>query len=161
MKKSISFILNNKKVTVECNPLKTLLKVLREDLNHTEVKNGCEQGECGACTVIIDNEATNSCLVAIGQVEGKNVITIKGLNKEKELHPIQKAFIEEGAVQCGFCTPGLILVTKTLLDKNPSPSDEEIKLAISGNLCRCTGYIKIFNAIKKVSKKFRGKNDLS
>ncbi|MFQ3675752.1 MAG: (2Fe-2S)-binding protein [Endomicrobiia bacterium] len=155
MKKNISFILNNKKVKVECHPLKTLLKVLREDLNHTEVKNGCEQGECGACTVIIDGEATNSCLVAVGQVEGKNVVTIKGLNKGTELAPIQKSFIDEGAVQCGFCTPGLIMVTKALLDKNPNPSDEEIKIAISGNLCRCTGYVKIFNAIKLAIKRLK------
>ncbi len=157
MKKKITFYLNNEKVVVKCHPLKTLLKVLREDLNHTEVKNGCEQGECGACTVIIEDEdkksfATNSCLVAIGQVEGKKIVTIKGLNKEKELHPIQKSFIDEGAVQCGFCTPGLILVTKSLLDNNPNPTDEEIKYAISGNLCRCTGYIKIFAAIKKAIK---------
>jgi carbon-monoxide dehydrogenase small subunit len=152
MKKNISFILNNEKVEVECHPLKSLLQVLREDLNHTEVKNGCEQGECGACTVIINGEATCSCLVPIGQVEGKKVVTIKGLTNETQLHIIQKSFIEEGAVQCGFCTPGLILVTKSLLDKNPNPTDEEIKLAISGNLCRCTGYIKIFRAIKKSIK---------
>ncbi|MBI5574080.1 MAG: (2Fe-2S)-binding protein [Elusimicrobia bacterium] len=155
MEKSISFILNGKKVLVSCNPLKTLLKTLREDLHHIEVKSGCEQGECGSCTVIIDGKIVNSCIFPVGQAAGKNIITIAGLCKKPTLkgglHPLQKIFIEEGAVQCGFCTPGMILAAKVLLDRTLTPTDEEIREAISGNLCRCTGYSKIFNAVKKAS----------
>ena len=152
MREKIQFILNGKSVEATVSPLKTLLKVLREDLNHTEVKAACEQGECGSCTVIVDGKAVNSCVYPVGQIKGKNVTTIAGIGSENNLHPIQKAFIEEGAVQCGFCTPGLVLVTKVLLDKNPSPSENDIKEAISGNLCRCTGYVKIIEAIKKAAK---------
>lgn len=151
MKKEISFILNNERVKVEAEPLKTVLEVLRQDLKHTEVKAGCEQGECGSCTVIMDGKIVNSCLVPIAQVQGKKIITIAGLGSEKKLHPIQQAFIEEGAVQCGFCIPGIILSTKVLLDKTPAPTEEEIRSALSGNLCRCTGYIKIFQAVKRAA----------
>jgi len=157
MREKIQFILNGKAVEATVPPLKTLLKVLREDLRHTEVKAGCEQGECGSCTVIIDGEIVNSCVFPVCQVKGKNVTTIAGIGSEKNLHPIQKAFIEEGAVQCGFCTPGLVLSVKVLLDKNPSPSEEDIKEAISGNLCRCTGYIKIIEAAKKAAKEMKEK----
>jgi len=151
VKKEISFILNNERVKVEAEPLKTVLEVLRQDLKHTEVKAGCEQGECGSCTVIMDGKIVNSCLVPIAQVQGKKIITIAGLGSEKKLHPIQQAFIEEGAVQCGFCIPGIILSTKVLLDKTPAPTEEEIRSALSGNLCRCTGYIKIFQAVKRAA----------
>jgi len=163
MEKDISFILNGEKVSVSCNPLKTLLKTLREDINHTEVKAGCEQGECGSCTVIVDGKIVNSCIFPVGQAEGKNIVTIAGLCKEPTLkgglHPLQKIFIEEGAVQCGFCTPGMILAAKVLLDKTfPNmPTDDEIRAAISGNLCRCTGYSKIFSAVKKTAKYLKEK----
>lgn len=149
--------MNGEKVSVSCNPLKTLLKVLREDFNHAEVKAGCEQGECGSCTVIINGKIVNSCIFPVGQAEGSNIITIAGLCKEGELHPIQKIFIEEGAVQCGFCTPGIILAVKVLLDRTLMPTDEEIREAVSGNLCRCTGYSKIFSAVKKAAKYLKEK----
>jgi carbon-monoxide dehydrogenase small subunit len=149
MNKTIKFILNGENIQVSCNPSKTLLKVLREDLSHTEVKAGCEQGECGSCTVIIDGKIVNSCIFPAGQAEGKNIVTIAGISWDGELHPLQKIFIEEGAVQCGFCTPGIILAAKVLLDRTLTPTDDEIRDAISGNLCRCTGYTKIFSAIKK------------
>ncbi|MFA5778588.1 MAG: (2Fe-2S)-binding protein [Elusimicrobiota bacterium] len=155
--RDLSFILNGEKVTVFCNPLKTLLKVLREDLNHIEVKAGCEQGECGSCTVIIDGKIVNSCIFPVGQAVGKNIITIAGISKKGELHPLQKIFIEEGAVQCGFCIPGIILAASVLLDRTLTPSSEEIRAAISGNLCRCTGYSKIFSAVKKAAVFLRGK----
>jgi len=159
MEKKISFILNGEKAMVSCNPLKTLLNVLRDNLNHIEVKAGCEQGECGSCTVIIDGKIVNSCIFPVGQAEGKNIITIAGISKKEatkgspvgKLHPIQKIFIEEGAVQCGFCTPGMILAAKVLLDRTLTPTDDEIRTAISGNLCRCTGYSKIFSAVKKAA----------
>lgn len=152
MKKEIRFILNDERVKVEVEPLKTLLQVLRQDLKHTEVKAGCEQGECGSCTVMMDGKIVNSCLVPIVQVQGRKIITIAGLGSEKKLHPIQQAFIEEGAVQCGFCIPGMILSTKVLLDKTLAPTEEEIRSGLSGNLCRCTGYIKIFQAVKKAAR---------
>ena len=150
--KEIKFILNDEPVVVRTEPLKTLLRVLREDLKHTGVKAGCEQGECGSCTVILDGKIVNSCLVPIAQVEGSRVITIAGLSKNGKLHPIQRAFIEEGAVQCGFCIPGMILSTNVLLEKTLSPTDEQIREGLSGNLCRCTGYIKIFQAVKKAAQ---------
>ncbi|OQW98442.1 MAG: hypothetical protein BWK68_00575 [Elusimicrobia bacterium A5] len=157
MEKNIKFILNGKEVEVTIHPLKTLLKVLRDDLNHIEVKAGCEQGECGSCTVIIDGKIVNSCIFPVGQAAGKNIITIAGLCKGEELHPLQKIFIEAGAVQCGFCTPGIILASKVLLDRTLTPTDEEIRKAISGNLCRCTGYSKIFSAVKKAAKYLKEK----
>ncbi|MBU2567355.1 MAG: (2Fe-2S)-binding protein [Elusimicrobia bacterium] len=158
MGEDIRFVLNGKRVEVTVNPLKSLLRVLREDLRRTDVKAGCEQGECGSCTVIVDGKTINSCLYPAGQADGKQVTTIAGLNDERETQLIQKAYIEEGAVQCGFCTPGLILVTRVLLDKNPSPGEAEIRVAISGNLCRCTGYKKIFNAVKRAAK-YLGKGE--
>ncbi len=145
----IKFTVNGKKVVVDCEPSKTLLKVLREDLFLTGTKEGCGKGECGACTVIMDAMAVNSCIIPIGQVAGKSLNTIEGLSKSGELHPLQKAFIEEGAVQCGFCIPGMILSAKALLDINKNPSTNDIKVALSGNLCRCTGYTKIIEAVKK------------
>ena len=157
MEKNIKFILNGKEVEVTVHPLKTLLKVLRDDLNHIEVKAGCEQGECGSCTVIIDGKIVNSCIFPVGQAAGSNIITIAGISKEGELHPIQKIFIEEGAVQCGFCIPGIILAASVLLDRTLTPTDEEIREAISGNLCRCTGYSKIFSAVKKAAKYLKEK----
>jgi len=143
---TVKFILNGKEVEVKVKPNTTLLDLLRRKLKITSVKRGCERGECGACTVLIDNQPVNSCLVLAPQVDGKNVVTIEGIVKNGELHPIQKAFIETGAVQCGFCTPGIILTLKALFDINPDPSEEDIRKAIEGNLCRCTGYTKIIEA---------------
>ena len=126
---------------------KTLLEVLREDIGLTGTKRGCDLGACGACTVLIDGKPHLSCLTLAVDVQGKEVLTIEGLSHNGDLHPLQKAFIEKGAIQCGFCTPGMILAAKAFLDEQPHPSEEEVKRAISGNLCRCTGYVKIVEAI--------------
>lgn len=151
MEKVIHFILNGEPIQIEIEPHLTLLKLLRDRLGMTGTKEGCSMGECGACTVIVDGKAINSCIFPAMEVDKKTVITIEGLADPKgNLHPIQKAFIEYGAIQCGFCTPGMVLSAKALLDENPDPTDEEIRNAISGNLCRCTGYIQIIQAIKAV-----------
>ena len=150
----ITFTLNGKLTTISVPPNITLLDLLRDYLHLTGTKKGCEIGECGACMVLLDGEAVNSCMVLAPQVEGRTVVTIEGLAPEPgKLHPIQEAFIEAGAVHCGFCTPGMVISAKALLDKNPSPTEEEIKLAISGNLCRCTGYRQIIEAVKLAAKK--------
>lgn len=132
-------------------PWRTLLDVLRYDLGLTGTKEGCGTGNCGACTVLIDGRAVNSCLVLVGEVEGKEITTIEGLAQEDKLHPVQQAFIDEGAVQCGFCTPGVVLTAKSFLDANPHPTESQIREAIAGNLCRCTGYDKIVRAIIRAS----------
>ena len=153
MKYEISFLLNNDKVTVEVDPVWTLLYTLREVFGLTGTKEGCGYGECGACTVIIDGQAVNSCIFPILEVEGRHVTTIEGVaSKDGTMHPLQKAFVNEGAVQCGFCTPGMIMSAKALLDAKENPTEDEIKDAIEGNLCRCTGYVRIIDAIKSVSK---------
>ncbi|MFP3165773.1 MAG: (2Fe-2S)-binding protein [Nitrososphaeria archaeon] len=153
MEVNVSFNLNGKKVSVTAPPAKSLLRVLREDLGITSVKPGCEAGECGACSVILDGQVVTSCLVMISQVDGKNVVTVEGLQKDGELDPLQKSFIDEGATQCGYCTPGFIIAAEGLLNENPKPTDEEILEGVSGNICRCGAYPRIFNAIKKVVKK--------
>jgi carbon-monoxide dehydrogenase small subunit len=132
-------------------PWRTLLDVLRYDLGLTGTKEGCGTGNCGACTVLIDGQAVNSCLVLVGEVEGKEITTIEGLANGGKLHPVQQAFIDEGAVQCGFCTPGVVLTAKSFLDANPHPTELQIREAIAGNLCRCTGYDKIVRAIMQAS----------
>lgn len=152
----ISFTLNGEERTVEIQPFETLAYVLRERLGLTGTKIGCEEGECGACTVIVNGKAVTSCIYPAMKVDGAKVETIEGLASGEKLHPIQEAFIEHFAVQCGYCTPGFIMSTKALLDKNPSPSDEEIKEAIAGNLCRCTGYYQIMDAIKAAVAKMKG-----
>lgn len=129
-----------------------LIDLLRDNLGLTGTKEGCGEGECGACTVIMDGVSVNSCLVMAFQADGSNILTIEGLEEEGKLHPIQKAFIEEGAIQCGYCTPGMIMSVKALLDKQPYPSREEIRKGISGNLCRCTGYNKIVDATEMAVK---------
>lgn len=151
MKQSITFTLNNEATTVEVDPKWTLLYLLREVLELTGTKEGCGYGECGACTVIIDGKAVNSCIYPVLEAEGKNITTIEGISKDGQMHPLQKAFIEKGAVQCGFCTPGMIMSAKALLDEKENPSEEDIKEAIEGNLCRCTGYVMIVDAIKSVA----------
>lgn len=152
MKKEITFTLNNEKVVVEVDTKWTLLYLLREVLEMTGTKEGCGYGECGACTVIIDGEAINSCLYPVMEAEGRKIVTIEGLmSKDGTLDPLQKAFIDEGAVQCGFCIPGMIMSSKALLDEKSKPTEDEIKESIEGNICRCTGYVKIVDAIKSVA----------
>lgn len=145
---SISFVLNGEAVTSNMPPNTTLLEVLREEMRMYGVKKGCESGVCGACTVLFDGVNVNSCMMLIGEVEGHHIVTIEGLAKDGELDPIQKAFAQVGAVQCGFCSPGMILAVKGLLNRNPHPNKEEIKEGIAGNLCRCTGYEQIIEAVE-------------
>jgi len=152
MKQTITFNLNGEPVEVEIEPHLTLLQLLRDKLEMTGTKEGCGMGECGACTVLLDGKTINSCIFPALEVEGRNVTTIEGImDSQGNLHPIQKSFIEHGAIQCGFCTPGMILSAKALLDENPNPSEEEIRNGIAGNLCRCTGYLQIIKAIKESS----------
>jgi aerobic carbon-monoxide dehydrogenase small subunit len=148
----IKFILNGANVEVDVPPHWTLLRVLREKLGLTGTKEGCGIGECGACTVLVDGEPIHSCLILAPKVEGREIQTIEGLGTRDFLHPLQESFIEHGAVQCGFCTPGMLMSSKALLERNPHPTKEEVKEAISGNLCRCTGYHQIIEAIEAVSK---------
>lgn len=145
---TITFNLNGSEVTAQTSPNKRLVDFLREDMGMLSVKEGCGEGECGACTVIYNGNAVTSCLMLAGQVNGGSVITLEGVSKNGELNYIQKAFAEAGAVQCGYCTPGMILAAKALLDKNPNATNDEIKRAMSGNLCRCTGYAKILKAVE-------------
>jgi carbon-monoxide dehydrogenase small subunit len=155
----ITFTLNDETLTMDVKEDIRLLDFLRDELGLTGTKEGCGEGECGACTVIIDGKAVNSCLVLLPEIDGSEITTIEGLSKNGELDPIQKAFIDEGAVQCGFCTPGMIMSTKGLLDRKVNPSDEEIMEAIEGNLCRCTGYYKILQAIRTAADNIRKANE--
>ena len=132
-----------------------LLDVLREELKLTGTKEGCGEGECGACTVLIDGQIVNSCLVPVAQVEGSNIKTIEGVARESNLHAVQQAFIDHGGAQCGICTPGMVLAAINLLDRNPTPSESEIRTGLAGNLCRCTGYMKIFESIVKACQSNR------
>jgi carbon-monoxide dehydrogenase small subunit len=134
-----------------------MLEVIREDLGLTGTKEGCGLGECGACTVLIDGRAVNSCLVLATEADGREITTIEGLADGDKLHPIQQAFVDHGGLQCGFCTPGMIMSAKALLDENPHPTEEEIKQGIAGNLCRCTGYAKIIESIKAAAKNMEAK----
>jgi len=131
-------------------PYRTLLDVLREEIHLTGSKKGCDVGDCGACTVLLDGKPVNACLVVAATAEGSEIMTIEGLAQDGDLHPLQQAFVKEGAVQCGFCTPGILVSLKALFDRNSSPSMDEVKSAIAGNLCRCTGYTKIFKAVESV-----------
>lgn len=153
MKRILKLHINGEDYEVLTEIHKTLLEVLREDLGLTGTKRGCDLGTCGTCTVLIDGKPYLSCLTLAVDVQGKNILTIEGLAKDGELHPLQKAFAEKGAIQCGFCTPGMILTAKAFLDEQPHPSVGEVKKAISGNLCRCTGYVKIVEAILSVTEK--------
>jgi aerobic-type carbon monoxide dehydrogenase small subunit (CoxS/CutS family) len=147
-------ILNVNRVThkVEIEPQRTLVEVLRETLGLTGTKKSCNEGECGACTVLMDGKPVASCLVLAVDAQGKEVITIEGLSRGEKLHPLQEAFVKHGAIQCGFCTPGMVLSAKALLDRNPKPTALEVRRAISGNLCRCTGYQQIVDAVLAASK---------
>jgi carbon-monoxide dehydrogenase small subunit len=149
---SVSFNLNGDPVAADVPMEWTLLKTLREIFELTGAKEGCGVGECGACTVIVDGDAVNACLYPIPEIEGKNVLTIEGVAKpDGSLHPIQKAFIENNGVQCGFCTSGMIMSAKALLEENPEPSEADIRTAISGNFCRCTGYVQIIESIQEAT----------
>ncbi|NOZ30081.1 MAG: (2Fe-2S)-binding protein [Chloroflexi bacterium] len=147
----VSFVVNGRPVTVETAPHRTLLEVLRDDLDLTGTKEGCGTGDCGACTVHLDGEAVCSCLVLAPEVDGREVVTIEGVAEDGRLHPLQEAFIELGGLQCGFCTPGFIMTALAFLNKNPDPTEAEVREGIAGNLCRCTGYDKIVKAILAAS----------
>lgn len=151
MKKQIRLRVNGFEYDVLVMPHWTLLDVLREEIGLTGTKKGCDKGECGACTVIINGQAILSCMVLAIQAQGENILTIEGLSRGGKLDAVQDAFVKYGAIQCGFCTPGMIMTSRALLNKNPHPSEEEIKKALSGNLCRCTGYMKILEAVRNAS----------
>ena len=153
MKQVIELRVNGQTYEVEAQPWRTLLEVLRDQLNLTGTKQSCAEGHCGACTVIVDGQAVNSCLMLAFEAQGKDILTIEGLSEGGQLHPIQEAFVTHGAVQCGFCSPGMIMAAKAFLDQNPDPSEAEIKKAISGHLCRCTGYVQIIEAIRAAAEK--------
>jgi carbon-monoxide dehydrogenase small subunit len=150
-KQLLTMTVNGNEIDVAVAPNTTLLEVLRDDLGFTGVKEGCSEGVCGACTVLMNGAPIRSCLTLALEAEGASVTTIEGLASRGQLHPVQQAFIDQGAVQCGFCTPGMILSSKALLDRSPHPTDEEIKTALAGNFCRCTGYKKILDAVRSVA----------
>ena len=145
----ISFILNGKNVEADVTTAQRLIDLLREEFDLTGTKEGCGVGECGACTIIMNKRAVNSCLVLAARADGSEITTVEGLAKGENLHPLQKSFIDHGAVQCGFCTPGMLMSSEALLQENPHPTEEEIKDAIAGNLCRCTGYKQMIDAVKE------------
>lgn len=153
MKRQIRLKVNGEEVEGWVEPRRTLLDFIRDDLNLTGTKKGCDLGNCGACTVLVDGRPINSCLMLAVEAEGSEVLTIEGLAEGTKLDPIQEAFIQHGAIQCGYCTPGMILSAKALLDEKPRPTEREVRVAISGNLCRCTGYKKIVEAILSLSQK--------
>jgi carbon-monoxide dehydrogenase small subunit len=148
---TIRLTINGREETIEAPPIKRLLDVLREDLHLTGAKEGCGEGECGACAVLINGDLVNSCLVPILQAEGTQITTIEGLVFDEKLHPIQQCFLKEGGAQCGICTPGMILATHHLLEKYPQPTLLQIQEGLNGNLCRCTGYMRIFNAVQQAA----------
>jgi carbon-monoxide dehydrogenase small subunit len=155
MKKIIKFILNDDPVEIACESNVALIDLIRDHLGLTGTKKGCEEGECGACTVLLDGNPVNSCLVLAHEIDGHEVVTVEGIAKDGELHPIQKEFIKRWAFQCGYCTPGMVMSAKALLDKNPDPTEYEVREAISGNLCRCTGYVKYVESILAVAADMR------
>ncbi len=156
---TVSFILNGDEVTAEVPPSWSLLKTLREYFELTGPKEGCGVGECGACTVVIDGKAVNSCIYPVAEVEGKSVLTVEGLaGTDGTLHPLQRAFIENNGVQCGFCTSGMLMSAKALLDENPEPTEDEIRTSLAGNLCRCTGYVQIVESVQKAVKMMKEKS---
>lgn len=155
-KQSITLRVNGEEREVAVSPNRRLLEVLREDLLLTGAKEACDDGTCGTCTVLIDGMPMRACLILAVQAQGREVTTIEGLADGRTLHPVQQAFIDEGAIQCGYCTPGMILTAKALLDETPAPTEQEIKHAISGNLCRCTGYNKIVQAVASAAAAVRG-----
>jgi carbon-monoxide dehydrogenase small subunit len=156
-KLTMSFSVNGQAKTVDAYPLARLLDVLREDLQLTGTKEGCGEGECGACTVILDGRIVNSCLVPIAQANGASITTIEGVAQEDQLHKVQQAFIEHGGAQCGICTPGMVLAAVDLLERNPQPTEQDIRTGLAGNLCRCTGYMKIFESVMHAMRYSRDK----
>jgi aerobic-type carbon monoxide dehydrogenase small subunit (CoxS/CutS family) len=153
--KHIQFMINGESVGVEVKPWRTLLEMIREDLKLTGTKEGCGHGECGSCTVIMGGKTVNSCLVPALEADGQDLLTIEGLSERDKLNPIQEAFVENSGMQCGFCTPGMIISAKDLLDRNPDPSEMEIREAMAGNFCRCTGYTKIVESIGAAARALR------
>jgi carbon-monoxide dehydrogenase small subunit len=154
-KKTIRICINGKEKEVPVAPFATLLDVLRDDLGHIEVKEGCGSGDCGACAVLMDGELVASCLVLARQAEGAEIVTAAGVGIPGNLDPLQEAFLEHGAVQCGFCTPGMILAAKYFLNKNPNPTRHEVQVALSGNYCRCTGYEQVIDAVLSAAERYR------
>ncbi len=152
MKRKMKLTVNGEEHSLEIEPHRTLLSVLREELELKGAKEGCGQGYCGACTVLLEGQPICSCCLLAMDARGREIVTVEGLSVNGELHPLQQSFIEQGAIQCGYCTPGMLLSAKALLDENPSPSEEDIRSAISGNLCRCTGYVKIVKAIRAAAE---------
>jgi carbon-monoxide dehydrogenase small subunit len=159
MKKNIRITLNGKSTNLEVSNHRLLLDLLRDEIGLTGTKEGCGTGDCGACTVLLNGKPVNSCLVLSGELDGADIVTIEGLKIGPELHPIQQAFIQDGGAQCGYCTPGMLMMSKSLLDENPDPTEEEIRFALSGNLCRCTGYAKIVQAVQEAAAELRAKKN--
>jgi carbon-monoxide dehydrogenase small subunit len=155
MKQTVEMTVNGELVEVTVEPWQSLLDTLRENLLLTGTKKGCDEGDCGACTVIMDGKAVTSCMVLALSAQGKGITTIEGLAEGERLHPVQQAFLEEGGVQCGYCTPGLIVNAVALLNENPDPTEDDVRYAIGGNLCRCTGYSKVVLAIQKAAQAIR------
>jgi carbon-monoxide dehydrogenase small subunit len=149
---TVQFEVNGQGVHLDVEPHWTLLDVLRKKLNLTGTKRGCEMGDCCACTVILNGRVCNACLVLAAELEGSSVLTVEGVAKNDKLHPVQQAFVDHGAIQCGFCTPGMVMSTVALLDRDPNPSEDEVRLRLAGNICRCTGYTKIIEAVMAAAK---------
>lgn len=159
MNKKIQFTLNGKSISMEVPTHRLLLDLLRDEIGLTGTKEGCGTGDCGACTVYLDGNPVNSCLILSGELDGAEVTTVEGLKIGAALHPIQSAIVQDGGAQCGYCTPGMLMMSKALLDENPNPSEDDIRFALSGNLCRCTGYAKIIQAVQDAATMIRNKND--
>ena len=155
MEKKIKITLNSKEMTLELPAHRLLLDLLRDEIGLTGTKEGCGTGDCGACTVLLNGRPVNSCLILSGELDGADIVTIEGLKIGPEFHPVQKAFIQDGGAQCGYCTPGMLMMSKALLDENLNPTEEEIRFALSGNLCRCTGYAKIIQAVQDAATELR------
>ncbi|HEX9442978.1 MAG TPA: (2Fe-2S)-binding protein [Candidatus Binatia bacterium] len=157
MKKKIQLTLNGQGRDLDVPSHRLLLDLLRDEIGLTGTKEGCGTGDCGACTVLLNGKAVNSCLIFSGELDGADIVTIEGLKLGPELHPVQQAFVQDGGVQCGYCTSGMLMMSKALLDENPDPSEEEIRFALSGNLCRCTGYAKIVQAVQDAARELRAR----
>ena len=155
MNKQIQITLKGKPMSLEVQPHRLLLDLLRDEIGLTGTKEGCGTGDCGACTVLLNGKPVNSCLILSGELDGAEIVTIEGLKIGPELHPVQKAFIQDGGAQCGYCTPGMLMMSKALLEENPNPTEEDIRFALSGNLCRCTGYAKIVQAVQDAAVELR------
>ncbi len=158
MDRTFKLMVNGQEKTVTTDPRRSLLEVLREDLAMTGAKYACGEGQCGACTVLVDGRRVRSCITPVSQVDQKTIVTIEGLASDDVLHPVQEAFVEEGAIQCGFCTGGMILAAIDLLEKNPRPTQNEIVQGMNGNICRCNGYPKIVNAVRRAAEKLGGRS---